>query len=291
MATLAVATLVPLNVRTFGRTGSTLLMQILATDQRVCFERAYPFEHRYLSYAYHLARMVRTPVEDPSLWNNDLLFQGRSSLVGGLPYGRVDGIDTDWLSRELFLSTWEQFSRALRRRAGLADDVIAWYAEKAPQQVADMANDHLGARNIFLLRDPRDEMVSIKSFNERRGFNGFGWQEGDDDTSYARRLCRNRRSFLNKLRTLDTDERRIAVRYEDLVIDGPAQTGRLSDWLGVRLDYDIATGDRAIKRQHMTSRSASASVERWRRELGPDIQAIFRDELGEELGALGYALD
>jgi len=287
-----VAILVPLNVRTFGRTGSTLLMQILATDARVCFERVYPFEARLLTYAHNLARMVRTPVDDPTAWNNDLLFQGRSPMVGGLPYGPLDSIDdTDRLSDELFVATWEQFSRAMRRRAQLADGVDAWYAEKAPHQVADVANRLLGARNVFLLRDPRDEMVSIKSFNAKRGFNGFGWQDDDDDASYANRLCRNRRAFMRKLQTLQTDERRIAVRYEDLVHQGAAQTARLAEWLGADLDYRSATGDVEIQRQHMTASNASASVERWRDELDENVRRIFVRELGEELSGLGYALD
>ncbi len=282
--------LTPLLVRTFGRTGSTLLMQILATSDRVRFEREYPFEHRYLSYAYNLARLVRAPVEDRAAWNNDVLFRNQSPLVGGLPYGKIKSFDVEWLSRELFVSTWEQFSRAMRRSAGLADDVPAWYAEKAPHQVADLANELLGGRNVFLLRDPRDEMVSIKSFNAKRGFASFGWVESDTDDSYARKLCKNRRNFMHRLMELTTDERRIAVRYEDLIRDGEAQTRRLAEWLGTELDYRAATQDRGIQKVHMTSKNPAGSVERWRDELDPSVQRIFADELGDELSALGYPL-
>lgn len=283
-------TLVPLLVRTFGRTGSTLLMQVLGTNERVCFEREYPFEHRYLSYVFNLARLVDTPVTDRTAWNNDILFQTRSPLVGGLPYGKVQSFDKTWLSRELFRSTWEQFSRGMRQASGLADDVPAWYAEKAPHRVADLADELLDARSLYLLRDPRDEMVSIKSFNAKRGFHAFGWTDEDDDASYARRICEQRRGFMRRLLSLQTDEHRIAIRYEDLIRDGVAETRRLSDWLGVELDYTRAIGNKDIEQRHMTSTDPAASVERWRRELEPDVLAIFERELGAELTGLGYAL-
>jgi hypothetical protein len=41
--------LMPILVSGYGRVGSTALMALLGTDERVAFDRRYPFENRYLT--------------------------------------------------------------------------------------------------------------------------------------------------------------------------------------------------------------------------------------------------
>lgn len=282
--------LIPLMVRTFGRTGSTLLMQILGTNKRVCFERQYPFEHRYLTYAYNLARMPSLPAEMNERWDNDTLFRCNANAVGCLPYGKSDAIEKEQLARALFPAIWREFSGNMKARQGLADDLPCFYAEKVPHQVADRSNELLHARSIFLLRDPRDEMVSIKQFNQKRGFHSFGWIDTDTDVTYAKKMCRNRVKFLHQMMAFTADQNNIKIRYEDLILNGPDEVSRLSEWLGLSLDYRAATSDKKIKSRHMTSKSPAASVERWKKELSEDVQEIFAKELGEELVQLGYSV-
>lgn len=282
------ASLVPVMVRTFGRTGSTLLMQVLGTNKRVVFERNYPFEHRYLTYVYQMSRVAGLPPAVSDDWNNDVMFRGTAPFVGGLPYGGVSLLDRETLSTQTFVSLWQTFSAQMREASGLTADQSCFYAEKVPHKVAEAANEHLNGRNIFLLRDPRDEMVSIKSFNAKRGFSSFGWLDSDTDESYAKKMCANRRQFMQNMIEIPTDHKRINVRYEDLIREGESEAARLSDWLGATLNYREATNNKAIKKRHMTSRNAAASVERWRRELSGDVLNIFHRELGDELNGLGY---
>ncbi len=286
--------LVPVMVRTFGRTGSTLLMQILGSSDQVCFEREYPFEHRYLTYVYNMARVAGLPATVPGnvnvQWDNDVMFRGKSPVVGCLPYGKVNGVNRGALSKKLFASIWDDFSSELRRSNGIASGQTAYYAEKVPQEVAHMANELLMSKNIFLLRDPRDEMVSIKSFNQKRGFNSFGWLDTDTDISYAHKMCRNRQKFMRTMIGFESNHRRIHVRYEDLIRRGDEEVERLSDWLGVPMCLSTATRNKKIRQIHMTSKDASSSVERWRTELSDDVQKIFSRDLGAELDGLGYAV-
>ena len=282
--------LVPLVVKTFGRTGSTLLMQILATDRRVVFERQYPFEHRYLTYAYNLSRVVKEPVSGEAAWGNDTLFQGQSPYVGGLPYEKMDCLDPARLAKKLFPAVWSQFSEVLREERGLTADEPVFYAEKSPHLVCDLAMRDLGAKCIYLLRDPRDEMVSIKSFNAKRGYQAFGYLKSDSDKSFAKRIIQRRKNFMRQILDNKPGDQRFYLRYEDLVNQGEAEIRRLSDWLGMEFDLRAATQDSKIQDKHMTSSNFSSSVERWRTELEPKVQTLFRKELGTELTELGYPL-
>lgn len=282
--------LIPLMVRTFGRTGSTLLMQILGSNSRICFERLYPFEHRYLAYVYNLSRVVSLPAKVDEPWDNDVMFRGKNRLVGCLPYGDTPSLNSKKLSESVFQSTWNEFSAQMRHSAGLAPGEQAYYAEKIPPYLAEPANNLLLARNIFLLRDPRDEMVSIKSFNSKRGFNSFGWLDEDTDESYARKMCRNRQVFMRNMMEFETNSRRIYLRYEDLINRQDEEVARLSNWLGLELSSDAIAKNKEILEIHMTSKDGSSSVERWRDELSDDVKEIFSDNLGDELSSLGYAV-
>ncbi len=282
--------LVPLMVRTFGRTGSTLLMQILGSNKHVCFERLYPFENRYLSYVYNLTRVIGLPARVDEPWNNDVLFQGKHRMVGCLPYGQTPSLNIEALAQDAFVSVWKDFSKQMRESAGIERHETAYYAEKIPPYLAEPANDLLKARNIFLLRDPRDEMVSIKSFNLKRGFNSFGWQDTDTDESYALKMCANRQAFMQNMLEFETNPRRIYVRYEDLIRKQSAEVSRLSEWLGLPLSTDELTSNSRIQAVHMTSSDGSSSVERWRNELSDSAKQIFSDKLGVELEGLGYTV-
>lgn len=284
------STLTPIMVRTFGRTGSTLLMQILGSSDQILFEREYPFEHRYLTYVYNMARMIKESPKADDDWSNDVLFQCRSSYIGSMPYGKTGLVDKESLFNYSFVSLWEQYSRSMREVASAEYGRDYYYAEKVPTEVADASNVLLRARNIFLLRDPRDEMVSIMSFNKKRGFHSFGWSENDTDISYAKRMCNNRRFFMQHMLNTPNTERRINVRYEDLITRGHEEVERLSDWAGVTMNLETAMGNAEIRKKHMTSRDSASSVERWRSELSDEVQNIFLKELGQELSNLGYAV-
>ena len=133
-------------------------------------------------------------------------------------------------------------------------------------------------------------MVSIMSFNKKRGFYSFGWSDNDTDVSYAKRMCNNRRFFMQHMLNTPNTERRINVRYEDLITNGHEEVERLSEWAGVSMDLETAMGNVEIQKKHMTSPDSASSVERWRNELSDEVQNIFSKELGQELSNLGYAV-
>jgi len=90
------------------------LIPVLGSHQNVCFERAYPFEHRYLTYVYNMSRLMglKSKVDEP--WDNDVLFQGKQRMMGCLPYGNMKSINRESLSERTFLSLWQDFSAEMR---------------------------------------------------------------------------------------------------------------------------------------------------------------------------------
>ena len=217
--------LLPVMIRTFGRTGSTLLMQILGTSDRMCFERRYPFEQRYLTYTHHLARMISLHRRSPICNGTTILCLPAKAIALALCHiPRLKRSIEKSFRRIVSVLCGKSFQSAMRETHELKQGEKAFYAEKVPNQVALAANDHLEARNIFLLRDPRDEMVSIKFFNEKRGINSFGWQDNDCDLTFATRMCKTHHKFLKNLVGFKSNRRRTFVRYEDLIRNGEVRS-------------------------------------------------------------------
>lgn len=47
-----------------GRSGSTLMMQLLASNSRVVFDNRYPAEYRFLSYFTRVVEMMTEPFDE-----------------------------------------------------------------------------------------------------------------------------------------------------------------------------------------------------------------------------------
>ncbi|WP_084812775.1 sulfotransferase domain-containing protein [Halomonas sp. KX33721] len=276
----------PVLLRSFGRSGSTFMMQLLGSHENVLFERAYPFENRYLTYLARVAALTGMAPNNDDGWNHDRLMHNNIKRVGPLPYQNVSAFDKSSMPKTVFSSLWGGFSKSLHCPK---NDLPVFYAEKVAHDICALVNQSVYTKNLFLIRDPRDEFLSIKSFNKKRGFNGFGWQENDTDESFALRLCRSRKKFMQTISKIDEkEERRIMVRYEDAIENADKTCVRLSDWLGVQLDAESVQKNAKNFQHHMTSEKVSDSVQRWKKEMNDSLKDVFATELGEEMTALGY---
>ncbi|WP_288130898.1 sulfotransferase [Microbulbifer sp.] len=277
----------PIMLRSFGRSGSTLLMQVLGSSSNVIFDREYPFEKRHLTYLHRVASVASSESSNGEDWNPDVLFDSALKRVGPIPYKETSIVDRESLRLDYLLRLWNGFSAQAKSKA-LDDinlDLPLYYAEKVVHDICEDVNQTLEAKNLFLLRDPRDEFLSVKSFNQKRGFYGFGWEENDSDESYAVRLCDMRKKFMVHVAELKADDRKMFVKYESFMEDPLGYTEKIGDWLGLELDYRKVLENRESVRQHITSSEGSV---RWKRELSDSLKGIFSCRLGEELSALGY---
>ncbi len=270
--------LIPVLVDAAGRSGTTAMMQLLASSPAVATEREYPYESRYLTYLYSWTRLLDGDPEAAAGWPRGEMLPGPVSQIGGLPWRGLLP-DASRFADGCFRAAWRHFSEGVEAGA-------THYIEKVPRWVGEGVPRVLPATwVIHLVRDPRDVWLSSAAFNAKRGFPAFGREEGQAEEDYFDEFVSRQRRRLEPLAGREFAGRETLVRYEDLVSDTAAATGRLAEWLGLDLDPS-AFADR--NRDHVTTACADSSMGRWRRELARPLRRRFEREMGDLLTAFGY---
>jgi hypothetical protein len=281
----------PLLIQSIGRSGTTLLMQLMGTSPQVVFDRVYPFEVRYLTYLLHWAQMLEQDCDQDNHWdpNADITLPGQT--LRPFPYKGSQLWNGEELWPKCFQAAWREFSRIAiaRARAKCGDDMpLLYYAEKTPRWVPILLRGVVPYNALLLVRDPRDIFLSITAFDKKRGFPGFNRRANDDDWSFAKRFVDECREPLKIIREEEAYPHNVLVKYECLVLNSPNESQRLSQRLGVQFDIGVVENQTPEFVHHMTSNTARESVERWRRELPAELNEFFLTEFREELQHFGY---
>lgn len=284
-----------------ARSGSTLLMQLLGTSPKVVFDRVAPFEHRYLAFLVRWSWQLADGGLRRSDWTVEQLMNEPATagnFIEPPPFAAPAGFGTarpDPMWHDTFRCAWREFC-ARARRAEISspalDPAPIWYAEKSRAMFRYALQDvGIEPHVVYLLRDPRDILMSIWSFNRKRGTSFFSVVEGESDEAFARRFIEERKLRLRMILEMAPDDpHATVVRYEDMATDLPGVAARLSDRLGVQLDAQQVLTNQKEFSHHMSSAGPEASIQRWRREMSPEIQQLFADIIGTEMQALGYAV-
>lgn len=286
--------LLPVLVHGLGRSGTTLLMQLLGTSPQVAFDRAPPCENRYLTYLVRLCRLLDPNHPREASWHQDAMMHDLDGRVGPPPWSdpallRTGAEDAPFAMLAL-RSVWSTFSEvAARNTRPEAPASVRYYAEKAPRWLVRALPVLGGGRALHLVRDPRDVYMSVLAFNRRRGYAAFGRNEGMSDDDYLAIFLATQCEFLADVAALQDTDTSLRVRYEDLVADLGQEAVRIGGWLGITLDPDAVLQARPRLRDHTTSSSPQASVGRWRKGMPAATVERFAVELGDSLRALGYA--
>lgn len=242
-----------------GRSGSTLLMQLLGTSNEIAFDRTYPFEHRYLEY---FLRVLNKPIPfDPQI------------------------IDRLALRDAAFRHMWFAFCEVVRAQQPAA----RFYAEKVSGDFEILTKSGIDYRLLQLVRDPRDTFTSIRAFDKRRGFYGFGRGKWQSERKYLDAWIGSVRNSIGEFaRQRKAGGNVMLIRYEEMVQDLSGTAGRVGNWLGTSLLSRQAAASWDEMLHHVTSSSPAASVGRWRTELPPRIRERIDEGLQAEMRDLGY---
>jgi hypothetical protein len=276
------SSLSPICVTSLGRTGSTLMMRILNTHPAIVVAGGYPHETKYAQKALH---SVVGSLEA-------MLPEGVSCFGVKPPFSAFyDGTRCHILRAAV--STIDLFYESAAQAQEKTG--VRYFAEKClPSFLPNITRDiyRLNAKEIILMRDPRDIFCSAASFNKLRGFLEFGAENHQTDAEWFRAI---RHAFLHLVRCHNRREHALVIRYEDLVFDPPSTILSILRFLDVPDNHDVTQkmASRISNLEpefvhHMTSPTPRDSVGRWRfHENSKIFQAEDEDYL-KAMRTFGY---
>ena len=243
-----------------GRTGTTLLMSLLAQHNQIVAENSYPYELRLLQAC--------TPNQ----------YVKPADLLG---YPFQDDRDqklaclTECLETSTPLQYYEWLAERQAKRATYAAEKLVGISVEA------IKSAYPDARIVISMRDPRDTLLSARRFDALRGVHGFIERPGDTDLDVVRRTGLH----LNALMHLEKSENCLVVKYEGLVHKIKDELLALTSWLEIDEFKDPAAPEHL---HHRTSTSNESSIGRWREEMPSDLVQLCDNEWSNALENFGY---
>jgi hypothetical protein len=293
----------PLLVRTIGRTGSTWFMRILGQHPRIATYRPFEFESRAGMYWVHVFRALSAPksylqpliATDPfGRW-----WLGPETMAAPpyIPDPEVLKFLGATCIRSLAAFCQQQLDQLYRAvAAAVGCPAASYFAEKyvpdpaVPQMLWEW---YPKAKEVILVRDPRDIFCSIESFNAKRGYLAFARDQVTNEIEYSRKLIQGTHRLLRTWKARPTAVH--LLRYEDLVREPARTLTTLLHYLEIDSGAEVVDGilqraslETTAMNQHRTSRTAADSIGRWQRELPANLRDLFVSECAETLAQLGY---
>ncbi len=296
----------PIIVTNLGRSGSTLLMRLLAEHPQIVAHRLHPFETRAAGYWMHMAQVLSQPANhlQSSHPNN---YQHNAFFAGHHPHYMSPVVEPRSLLRWFGKTYIEDLAAFAQRssegfyhelataqgRAGAEYFVEKHHPNHTPRLVWEL---YPRARELFLVRDFRDMVGSMLGWYRKLGLVSFGRENFKSDAEFVRR---KRHLAQRILRTWQSRrDKALLVRYEDLILR-PVQTmGRVLEYLqlgdsaadAIAGMFHRASADSAEFRSHRTTDDVRKSIGRWR-ETDEELRAVCRETFDDLLPDFGYELD
>jgi hypothetical protein len=290
----------PIILTSLPRTGTTRMMRMMAVHPGIVVYRHFPYEHNSAEYWTQMMKVLAEP-------GNTVESSGRDFRnlwwVGSNPfYNRHVDEDEElatWFEKTYVerLATFCQRSiddwyRTVARRQG--QEEASYFAEKhRPGQIPTLLWElYPDAKEICLVRDPRDMVCSVLSF-WRKGEGARA--RGEDDHELIQTLGASVRELYDDWTARAS--RSHLLRYEDSVLS-PADTLRgMLEYLEVDSSPSIVkqmldAADEGTPQnfpQHQTSGAPEASIGRWRRDLDPALQEACDEAFAPVLDGFGYS--
>jgi hypothetical protein len=297
----------PLMVTSLGRMGTTLLMRMLSAHPGVVVYDRPPYEARGGKYWLHVLKTLAAPADASKRVGAPMEFHLEKLAAGGNPF--YSAAFAAWPEVEAWSgSTYVTDLAAFCQRSidgwylatagaqGEAEDGLVFFAEKHfPDAYPRLMRElYPAARELFLVRDFRDMIASMRAYNARKGFGDFGRETTESDAAWLDGLRRGVVALRDAWR--ERGDATSLVRYEDLVRAPASTLPPLLASLG--LDAAPETVSRLIAAAapdapelhgHGTASSPGASIGRWQRDLPPELLAAVEEMFGDLLQEFGYA--
>jgi hypothetical protein len=293
------ADLQPLILTTGARTGSTVMMRLLAAHPGIAAYPPFQHEPRVASYWGQVLRVLADPASylrqiSPLGTLNDDWWLGRRHPQPNRIRNRAL---QDWLGSDgveaLAAFCQSRIDSAYGRIAAEYDRPDAvYFAEKyRPDEIpALMWELYPGAREVFLIRDFRDMVSSIIAVNRKRAVQEL--RAGP--VGYVQNSVRGTVDLLLRAWRQRSDRAHL-VRYEDLMRQPGETLEALLVYLGLDSTGEAIEAMRASVAEtipemdvHRTTPTPESSIGRWREDLTPELKEVCHEALGPALEAFGY---
>lgn len=296
------AVLTPVLVRPVaGRVGSTFMMKLLSTSPDIVFDQIYPFENAYLTYLLYLLEPVGGPFYCLVRWPDAQAPERADPLLAGAAPLNTVHLDRPALQRDLLQDAWAAVSRQITAHS---IGRPGYYAEKlsgrleVKQAVADLLAPVAATwrvRTLDLVRDPRDIWASMRSFNDKRGFQSFGRELHHNDEEFLRSFVAELRGSFELIGSSSADPTsspgagdHLVVRYEDVIHEPSRVAEVVGRWLDTSLSAEKALDRSSELAYHQTSETTAASVGRWRQDVTTSEAQAITEALGDQMVRFGY---
>lgn len=291
----------PLIVTTPGRTGSVWFSRLVGEHPAIVSYRPFESEPRMGSYWAFVLRALADPagvieaLAPRDMSGNWWLASEDMPTFPRVPDREVEMWMVESHPERTARFCLESASDFYARVAALQHkpDVVYYTEKYAPVWVPALLLElDAGAKEVFLVRDPRDQLASVVSWTSsgRTQFSDAA-QGATTADEYLDWLARQTKVYLRHWEARAASS--LLVRYEDLVLEPVPTLIRLFEYLEVDCSPETAAGvlERALRSgpkvqsRHQTSDSPEQSVGRWRRDISPELWERVNEAFAPELEA------
>jgi hypothetical protein len=293
----------PIMITCLGRSGTTLLMELLKCHPEVLVQEPYPYETRCATYWMHMAKLLSEPAPPllPVDWisyfaNVDYIrpnpFYGAAQLANP---EMMNWMNESYARRTVAFcqASLDGFYAAASKMKGTVE-AQAFAEKQYPGLIADVINEVAPeTREIFCVRDPRDVLVSVSASIKKPGVSILEHMGDIDISDLAHRLQVDWKRLVEDYRRRDGNVH--LVRYEDLVAEPRHTLQKILAYADLATDRELVEeciekgfADTIVSRGHRTI-ELGQSVGRWRRELDGPTQELANSLFAETMDVFGYA--
>ena len=299
----------PLILTCIGRSGTTWLMRLLREHPSILVSGNYPYEVLAAQYWIHLLKVISEPANTLESTPQLHYFIKNMNWIGHHPFYNSyrNSNVLSWFGTvypKQFASFCQQSIDAFYQNAVNIEEKellrtkpeLIYFAEKYHANFAHILEIILElypqAREIFLVRDFRDVICSIKSLEikikQLKRLNRFESKEWiyEFEKNAIQPLLQRWRQRSGEV---------YLVRYEDLIVSPNEILSNVLQYLNldnsstvVNSIFQTASADKSRLKKHPTSSSPQKSIGRWQDDLKPTLQDLCNQVFAEALQEFGY---